>query len=409
MAVNQGVMIEWLTDAERAPIEEAFDAAWLHKQADKLSQRIRDQAGKRRIKSPDQLHQHPLMWPWLACTGTVPSAVQVHANNFEVALLRGLSATLGSVWPHLDGESRALAQTRLRDKDRWEKTFYELRIAAHYATSGLPVRVVPEDQRHPSPDLKVTTEAGGVFIECKKKDLVTQRDKAYAGFWNAFRDRAMARLEKLQRSVSVIIVADDDPELREIDYLIGGIEQALARGLQGTVYDNEKFTLTWETLAPWDARIPGDFQANFVNVDHIAMHLDVEIGMSPGEQWSRNIRILGVRSNHRPNRLPSVLANVRTAAKQLPEMACGLVYVELPLPPSERFDYEVEQLASGLEKQLRTVNRRVNAVVLTASGLIATGPGQLVFAQRQRAVWHADPRTPLPTGFTLPPAATTVG
>jgi len=234
-----------------------------------------------------------------------------------------------------------------------------------------------------------------------KKDIITRRDEEYEDFYRDLAPRLRALLLEARLSVTLKIVSEVDPRRDEIPELLVFIRRELVRQPAGQVYDGRKYTITWGRLTEWGQQIEPSVTTYFPECDKFSAWFQAARTVR-GRIVGMNPCAVGFLSRYSPDRLPGIKNSLRAAKSQLPEAGPGLVYVDIPLPPNLRFDEEVARLAPRIQEALVRSTHRVNAVVISASGMLGGGGTLPIFGQRSYIVHHPSPRTPMPEGFAIP-------
>ncbi len=401
--------MEKLTADERGIIEEVLGAEWLRRQSDRFIMRVEQSCRKandgRALVLPVA---HPLTPSWLIATGRAADVLDIQNDGEHLESMRLLAKTLGAVWPTLDDHGRQSLRERLknRDHEQFEQTYYELRVAELYVGAGMKIRMIPQDsstyagKNSRRPDFAVLLEERLVYVECKKKQMVTQRDRDLDAFWQQFAPRLDQLLKDAQRSVAVRITALRTPQLSELNRLLELMRALLAFPSDGP-FHFEGLIFSIQAIAPWGTPIPAPISFYQASTDKIYIQVD-RVPVTGGGTVGQNLRILYLEDPQLIDRRPGIRTTLDSARRQLVEDQCNVVYIELPVAPNQRFGAVADYLVPYLQGLLKFENQRINAVVLTASGFLMAETGRIEHRFRSRVVWHAAPRTPLPAEFTIP-------
>ncbi len=106
--------------------------------------------------------------------------------------------------------------SRLKQKSEFYAAAFEAEVAASYVERDWEVEFIEESQDR-SPDLKVTRNDGGVFwVECKCRDMHTERDKSIQSFWTELESTLLREIGPNKSNVAILLKSLDDPCRSEI-------------------------------------------------------------------------------------------------------------------------------------------------------------------------------------------------
>jgi hypothetical protein len=323
-------------------------------------------------------------------------------------------ATLGSALKKTKTlQNFARLEGRLKGAEEFESAVFEIETAATYVSRGWTVEFVREVTHRRTPDLHVRTDQGASFwVECKRRDAVTPRDKHVADFWLEL-DRNLTKVmvaEKLNYLVEVH--AFTDPLQNDL----GPLCKQLLRGMRESrdigAYDfasGESTPAIAETagygiiavrLADADAEYQqGRFR--YRDLEKTERFADAcECRQQLWRVYVRNQRILAIWGDVIPDRVGGVRNALVEARDQLPRDGPGVVWIRLP---DNIWGQPMEQYFTALRLMLSKEltgehNRRINAVVLHARFVhrpevpVGTSIG---YAPVTVTIEHANPRAPI--------------
>ena len=314
---------------------------------------------------------------------------------------------------------------RLRDNKKFEKVSYEIQIATKYIDDGYNVTFVKEGELK-TPDLKIQTKSGTVYVECKKKDQATARDIEVQTIWEEVSRRLSEKMNILKLNYSFNIFSDSDPLREDIDYLVEEISKLLLKHFVGQVKIG-KFRVVLQKTTDYDLpleankisfRLPINLdysepqfevmakgphtefqthaQAKF-QTQRFPSYLNVSI-QSDEDLLFRNFRFFGFKSANEPDRIKGIIEAFEDAYEQIPPSGPGIIYIDIFIYPSP-VQQDLIRLDQMINGKLNVIHR-VNAVVLTTSFFVKEKE-KLSLRGIHKIIYNKNPKTILPNNFVI--------
>ena len=122
-----------------------------------------------------------------------------------------------------------------------------------------------------------------------------------------------------------------------------------------------------------------------------------------------NFRAFGFKSNEMRDYTKTVINSLTEVRrnKQIPPAGPGVIYIDINPPlmfsAVNSLKIKFDEISVALFPHLQSVNRRVNAVVLTCTAPIKIRESnESAIVMQCRVIRHSDPKTKLPSKFLLP-------
>ena len=117
------------------------------------------------------------------------------------------------------GLDNKIQELTSHDKKLFDKTVYEIEVAAGYAREGHSVEFVQTRSKEgrKTPDLLISDE---VEVECKKKDRTTDRDIRNTENWKLIIRKASGMMEHLGLNYAVFVKTKMDPGKEDVEFIL---------------------------------------------------------------------------------------------------------------------------------------------------------------------------------------------
>lgn len=226
--------------------------------------------------------------------------------------------------------------------ERFNKLFFELKIAAFCKRGGLEVYFIPEQKKRKTPDLKISSFQGATYIECKKKDPQTKEETEISSICQQIETRILNIMMEQKCNYSINITFKKRIEQSMLKPLIEKLNQLLfSYPLHFSEDLDEQIHMEGIKLADFDViqsskNVPAPPDISKVqhftwsaetqksNIDYFNLHnLDVPI---------RNYRQVAIFSTYIPSKVQSILNSVKDASEQLSKSSgYGIIAIEVVL------------------------------------------------------------------------------
>lgn len=286
------------------------------------------------------------------------------------------------------------------DKKLFDKTTYEIEVAAAYVRKGYSAEFVETKSKEgrKTPDLLII---GEVEVECKKKDRTTDRDIRNTENWKLIVRKASGMMEHFGLNYAVFIKTQRDAEKEDVEFILQQIQELIKERKQGRfAFLDRGIGITLRILSTKDQEIEskGIEFGTSEELDYVASAMEFK---KDGESKSfiRNPRIFGFKGTEPPERITSVVESVKGAMKQLSGERPGLIYVNLNMIDPKMIDKDFERL-DCLIKDLLKNNSTVSGVIITTEFFVKDVQGW-VYSHKARVIRNEQVKYHLPLDFEI--------
>lgn len=299
----------------------------------------------------------------------------------------------------LDKKIRDLTSS---DKGLFDKTTYEIQVAAAYARKGYSVEFVetrPEDEIR-TPDILISF-GNGIEVECKKKDRETDRDIRNTEYWKLIMRKASGMMEYFGSNYGVVIKTQKDPKRQDIDFILKQLQGLMKARKEGRFeFRHRGVGITLRMLSRKNQQIESkviEFGAS-EELDCLFSVFERRKDKD-GKVFVRNLRIFGFKSALVPERITSVIESIKDAKQQLSGNRPGLIYVNLNMIDRKMIDKDFERLDYLIKDLLRN-NSTVSGVIITTEFYVKDVRGR-IYRHRARVIRNEQAKRALPSHFEI--------
>lgn len=258
--------------------------------------------------------------------------------------------------------------TRLKDKEKFHSTCFELDVAEYHILNGMEIEVIEEGVRdQKTPDFLCITPSGKkVLIEAKQiEDKKNQEDNQ----WGMLLKRIDKIILRSKRCVHVDIKALK--ELKDIDTsaLISNITNYCSQYVHRNQVTSESFDLIMQDICEWDDVFVGGINTPFMMQGDIAETLFDYRGTFHSKEFM-HLRMYNVTKFTIKNNRKALERNLTKANKQIKEYnqkygnLPSVVHIGIPNTKS-RHIMEVSELAQEyFTNKINTNFSNINAIVI---------------------------------------------
>lgn len=299
----------------------------------------------------------------------------------------------------LDKKIRDLTSS---DKALFDKTTYEIEVAATYAKKGYPVEFVEtrSEEGIKTPDILISFQ-NGVEVECKKKDRESDRDIRNVEYWKLIVRKASGMMEHFGLNYAVFIKTQNDPEKRDIEFILKQLQELMEERKEGRFgFQNRGIGITLQTTSEKDQQIEssGIQFGTSEELDYVVSAMEIR-KEEADNVFVRNPRIFGFKSAVIPERITSVIESIKTAKQQLSGERPGLIYVNLNMIDRKMMGKDFKRL-DFLVKDLLENNSTISGVVITTEFFTKDERGY-TYSHKARVIRNEQAKHGLPIGFEV--------
>jgi hypothetical protein len=258
--------------------------------------------------------------------------------------------------------------TRLKDKDKFHSTCFELDVAEYHILNGMKIEVIEEgikDQK--TPDFLCITPSGEkVLIEAKSiEDKKSQEDNQ----WGVLLDRIDQIISRSKRCVHVDIKALKELKDMDTSALISNVTNYCSQYAHRNQVTSESFDMLLQDICKWDDVFVGGINTPFIMHGDIAEAKCDYRGTFHSKEFM-HIRMYNVTKFTIKNNRKALERNLTKANKQIKEYnkkygnLPSVVHIGIPDTKS-RHIMEVSELAQEYFTNKINVNfSNINAIVI---------------------------------------------
>ncbi|MBT9141913.1 MAG: hypothetical protein DDT32_01856 [Syntrophomonadaceae bacterium] len=384
----------------REVIKETLGASWVDEQVQKRKRHIDsiiETLGKYSVFDSSKAY-HPFADLWF------------DTSPFGIVRITGLGrlfATLGKC----GGFEEKIQEFINKD---FENTIYEFRIAYNFIRLGWQIIFCR------TPDFIASQKGARCYVECKKKALSDQVQKTNSNIFRSISESIM-RTWKEANDFVVLLVSCRSP-VDSVDTRV--LQQELLdfskQPGERTQYSNNRFDIKiWKpnvkstvlTVPRIDFPIHTKEDLNQIFLCSLTRALlgtptDLDycafegyLNFQKDEFLLKNPKFIGFISNEVRDRYKQVENSFQQARQQLPKSGPGLMYIELDQKVSP---YQMRLISERLKGKLKTVNTRVNAVVLTKEIIELVNNEYMTWATQYEVGVNEHPRADIPKDLKIP-------
>jgi hypothetical protein len=286
------------------------------------------------------------------------------------------------------------------NKELFDKTTYEIEVAAAYAKKGHSVEFLETKSKEgrKTTDLLINNK---IEVECKKKDRITDRDIRNTEYWKLILRKASGMMEHFGLNYAVFIKIQRDPEKEDVEFILQQLQELITEGKQDRfAFQDKNIGITLQILSAKGQEIESDgiqFGAS-EELDYVVNAMEFKRD-EKGKAFIRNPRIFGFKSAELPERISSVIESVKDATRQLSGERHGLIYVNLNMIDQKMIDKDFERL-DRLIKELLKNNSTISGVIITTEYFVKDVRGY-VYSHRARVIRNEQAKHPLPPDFKI--------
>lgn len=286
------------------------------------------------------------------------------------------------------------------DKKLFDKTTYEIEVAAAYVRKGHPVEFVEtmSKEGRKTPDLLINNE---VEVECKKKDRTTDRDIRNTEYWKLIIRRASGTMEHFGLNYAVFIKTQRDTEKEDAEFILQQLQELIKERKQGRfAFRDRGIGITLQILSVKNQEIEskGIEFGTSEELDYVVQAMEFKKD-GGGKAFIRNPRIFGFKSEDLPERITSVVESIKDATKQLSGERPGLIYINLNMIVRKMIDKDFDRL-DRLTKDLLKNNSTVSGVIITTEFFGKDAQGY-TYSHRARVIRNEQAKHSLPSDFEI--------
>ena len=213
----------------------------------------------------------------------------------------------------------------------FDKTSYEVHIAAKHIEGGHSVRFVPTNSKSGkrTADLLVDNQ---IEVECKKKDHSSRQYNKSIEYWNQMGKKLFGIMDYFGRNYSITIGSEKYPTADDVKSVTTFARSLIKDSRAGTfsLPKRKDIEITLQKLPAPNYEV----QSNTINyrtsepVDYLFFLSEPTIS-GQGSVTIENTRFFAFRTKEHPDKIKGILGSIRRAMGQLSGMVPNVIYVDL--------------------------------------------------------------------------------
>jgi len=385
-------------------IKETVDSSWLSEELRKI-QSYKPPKKKRKLSFIDYAEKfHPLAFLIYQVDKQLKSCAVKEFFEVSEQILKlsklgeDLAVLKSSNVKGLDDKIHDLISS---DRELFDKTRYEIEVAAAYARKEYPPEFIKTKSKEgtKTPDIFIHFECG-VEVECKKKDIKTDRDIQNTEYWKLIMRKASGIMEHCGLNYALFVKTQEDPTEDKVRFILDQLQALIAERKEGKfIYRDKGIGISLKILSEKDTQIEssGIQFGTSEEMDYLTQAM--EVSTEGSKSFIRNPRIFGFKSVVLPDRITSVIESIKVARQQLSGKYPGLIYVNMNMIDRKMVDKDFERL-NYMIKKILTNNSTISAVIITTEYFIKESKGY-VYSHRAKVIKNEQPKQSLPTNFYI--------
>jgi hypothetical protein len=292
---------------------------------------------------------------------------------------------------------------------KFEKTMYEITIAATFIKNGFNLEFIPETTEK-TPDILIHLNKG-IEVECKKKDDLTPRDRQNDSYWKQFAKNTFSQMDRERKNLIIILETDDNPKNSDLPIIIkksGEIIKEITD--QKIVYEGNGFKITFKQTEPYGEIISssifktGEYYRSCGIYDEVK-ELDWEyngtdfMALDNGTVQQKNHRLIGCKSKIMPDRITSIQQSIEKATRQLSGNKPGLIFIDHNILERDMAETDLSRLQPLINKIIKN-NSKISGVVITQVHIFHEPMGTTYYHKAHLFI-NPSPKNPLPDDIKL--------
>ncbi|XOB46627.1 MAG: hypothetical protein ACKKMV_00370 [Candidatus Nealsonbacteria bacterium] len=288
-------------------------------------------------------------------------------------------------------------QRRLRDKKEFPKVEYELAVAAGYLRIDNEIKFIQPSSKKRTGEFYISDNSGNVIlIECKKKDMISPKEKWISSWWEEFQHLMMQKLKIIKKSYGVTVYIPFKAERVETHQVAKEVEELIKSDQEGEFWKlKNKYKVILKRLSFLEET------EKFSNDSHFGVTRI--LGDKKTGKISELMKITAYSpSDFIDEKVNSVISTLSTAYGQLEEDKPNIVYIDINIASMTpgRSQTIMEKLPASIEQKLARDYSKVSAIVLTNLKLLGHS-GIYGFHADEVTVYNTKAKNPIPSSFKI--------
>lgn len=248
----------------------------------------------------------------------------------------------------------------------FDKTSYEIHIAAMHVKRGHSVRFLPTDSKsgERTADLLIENQ---IEVECKKKDHSSKQYVKSIEYWNSMGKKLFGIMDYFGCNYSITVSSEKYPTADDVKLVTTFARSLIKNSREGTFsHPKRGIEITLQKLSPLNYEVQTNMVKHrmFEPVDYFSFFLEPTFS-GQGNVTIQNTRFFAFRTKEHPDKIRGILGSIRRAIGQLSGMVPNVIYVDLSVVVNTITERDFGLLFQSINDILRN-NSRVTMIILTA-------------------------------------------
>ena len=288
------------------------------------------------------------------------------------------------------------------EKELYDKTNFEIQIAAAYTKEGYSVEFLEtvSGKKIKTHDIFVDFEKG-IEIECKKQGKQSNRDKKNIECWKEMKREASLVMDKCSLNYAVLIEIEKDPVKQDIEFVQKELQKLMDAKKEGKfVFKDRGIEIILKILSEKDQikKMSGIYSCFDKELDYKVLVMD-SLEHKEETVFCKNPRFFGFKSSVIPDRIKNVIESVKDAKKRLSGNLPGLVFVNMNMADFSMLKSNFERLDT-LIKELLESDSTITAVTITSDFFLSDAK-RSSYSHKTMVVKNENTKYILPSDFEI--------
>ncbi|HEX5978765.1 MAG TPA: hypothetical protein VFY68_15895, partial [Nitrososphaeraceae archaeon] len=256
-----------------------------------------------------------------------------------------------------EGLDRKIHDLMSSKHELFDKTTYEIHIAAMHVKRGHSIRFVPTDSKSGkrTADLLVDNQ---IEVECKKKDHSSKQYVKSIEYWNQMGNKLFGIMEYLGQNYSITISSEKYPTADDVKLVTTFARSLIKNSREGTFsHPKRGIEITLEKLLPLNYGVQTNTIKHRTSEPDYSFFLSEAIFSGQGNVTIQNNKFFAFRTKEHSDKIKGIIGSIRRAIRQLRGVVPNVIYVDLSVVVNTMTERDFELLFQSINDILRNNSR----------------------------------------------------
>jgi hypothetical protein len=287
-------------------------------------------------------------------------------------------------------------------KELYDKTNFEIQVAAAYTKEGHPVEFLEtiSDKKIKTHDVFIDFQKG-IEVECKKKGKQGDRDKKNIEHWKEIKREASIMMDQFNLNYAVLIKTEEDLVKEDIEFVLKKLQKLMKERKEGEfVFKDRGIGIVLKILSEKDQmkEMDGIYSCFNKKLDYKVLVIG-SLTHKEETMFCKNPRFFGFKNAVIPDRIKSVIESIKDAKKKLSGNLPGLIYVNLNMTDPSMLKNDFERLDTLIKKSLEN-NSTITAVIITSDFFLSDSK-RSSYSHKTMVIKNENTKYVLPSDFEI--------